>query len=1118
MKKTTCSPGSRLVALVCTLLLLCTLVPFSRARPAAEGYWRQTGRQDFYCPPNQQKTVRQGDYSSVWSTNNTASETSFTSQSKLDGDYWSGGKDYVGGTISSATAEFSPPQTRYGPGETVSVQIRTAVSATGPGKEEGFVVGMQADACIIGSSVSFEEIVAHYCGGSWGDATMKRPDGGSIYPDSTKSQAFLVADTMPEEGQPGEKLCIRYNASAGSFAFSNQNYGTVWEYEWIGNAPVSGETDPESPGDKNPESEDWFDDDAVIDPTDIYTDPLDEPYAEQAISVPALVAVAAAAGAALIGGRLVLKKRRHGAPPPRNHPDSPAEESPAEQLSSSYELRVQKEFGDTITPGESLFVFARMVEITPDGLERSAPDLSRKIRIYGNGYLQAEQEAMNGEFQSARVTAPPLEDCPEQAELIFDFAGVYRVHMQFKIGHPYITFPDRESLTAVAGDGCDYQFPFLLEDFTALPEHIDFVCDDPGLSVTAEQVDGWLYTAHIRNHTQPMENKISWTETRLRVEIRAVTRGLTVSRAFHISLYPEGLSIKGSKRDNMLLVPCREDKDAGPMDYRIKPTGFIVVLAVKEIRPDGSMEVSLPPVDRIGLELGRLTAQDTFAANMLKTYPWHVDYSNLHNGWCCICPEKHLPAYYTHEDIMRLNPIHYQATGRLSCSWHNQTYSMELPITFLGEVIQPAAAWEEEYQRVVRAIRKYLPEELQAEQLKQLEERKKMMGTLELRFMEKSLIREANRRYVELAAAEEDWIAALDWMIWGAEWAKWAGDIAFSYLATYFTGPMGEAILTPMKDLTVSLLAELIGAGCFKFDCNLPDAVQSAFTIVENLLCTYLNLGDNPVRGTIEFRKAGMAIAFFFVMRILSNYHTKYDPNAQTPYSLWDALFDATCDLTTKSMQLLAGAGLSNMLNSQKFQRAMASKAGTWLQKNVYQKMQNVFQESYRSKGKLLDLPFEIRKDLLKRYPQLELRENASLPAEVFNELVSGKNEALQKLWEDWFEQMLVSGWGQNMLDGLLGAGVSYIVPALRAVSGDDKIEPLAVTHKIIRQESDFVCSIPVPNPSTGNTIIVELNLSAALRNGSALFEMMWDLIFWWVPDFGFHEPPSDLPDHPKQR
>ena len=236
------------------------------------------------------------------------------------------------------------------------------------------------------------------------------------------------------------------------------------------------------------------DGDIVIDPGDTYVDASENAGEEQGVSIPTLIGSAVAGGAILIGGKLVLKKKKNKKsrrpkkekrpknPPPRPRAPEPAPEHRPEPEStpepeqkqepeqeqeeeqkpqSTYQMRVHKDFGDTITPGERLPIFARMVEITPDGQEKLAPDLTRKIRIYAKNYLRVDNEMMAGEYKAAYVTAPQTDKFPETAEVIFEFAGIYKVHMKFKIGRMEILF-GQENLTLPACYDGETRLPFVV--------------------------------------------------------------------------------------------------------------------------------------------------------------------------------------------------------------------------------------------------------------------------------------------------------------------------------------------------------------------------------------------------------------------------------------------------------------------------------------------------------------------------------------------------------------------------------------------------------------------------------------------------------------------------------
>ena len=205
------------------------------------------------------------------------------------------------------------------------------------------------------------------------------------------------------------------------------------------------------------------DDDSVPE-TVIYTDASDDKG-----EMPGFVIPAAVAAVVLLGGGTIIrkgKKKRAAKKKQAENQKEPEEDDEDEENEEdvSYEMRVYKEFGDTINVGDDAVVYARMVAIYPDGSEKTDQSLTARINIYPKTYLSLTSKQMAGDYMGAVVSAPMADMIPEEAVIVFDLEGIYRVEMNFKIGDCiFITDPatgaqefyteDRKTGEWVSSDG-----------------------------------------------------------------------------------------------------------------------------------------------------------------------------------------------------------------------------------------------------------------------------------------------------------------------------------------------------------------------------------------------------------------------------------------------------------------------------------------------------------------------------------------------------------------------------------------------------------------------------------------------------------------------------------------
>lgn len=112
---------------------------------------------------------------------------------------------------------------------------------------------------------------------------------------------------------------------------------------------------------------------------------------------------------------------------------------------SVYKMYVNKDFGNVIKKGSPpCWVYARIVEITPKGVERDRPDLTKLIVPFsGDGMLTVENGGMtsNG-YLAARVSAPK-DTNGSTGRVSFQFqgpGGLYTEHVIFSLTEARINF------------------------------------------------------------------------------------------------------------------------------------------------------------------------------------------------------------------------------------------------------------------------------------------------------------------------------------------------------------------------------------------------------------------------------------------------------------------------------------------------------------------------------------------------------------------------------------------------------------------------------------------------------------------------------------------------------
>lgn len=217
---------------------------------------------------------------------------------------------------------------------------------------------------------------------------------------------YNIGDTFTvSKGSTGEKIITEIKSSEGD--------KVILEL-MIGEDIIGGEDDDPGTG------------------TVIHTDASDDKGEMPGFVVPAAVALVV-----LLGGGAIIKKgkKKKAAKKDQTENQKGSEEDEDENEEEvSYEMRVYKEFGDTIGVGDDAALYARMVAIYPDGSEKTDPSLTARINIYPKTYLSLTSKQMAGDYMGAVVSAPMADTIPEEAVIVFDLEGIYKVEMNFKIG------------------------------------------------------------------------------------------------------------------------------------------------------------------------------------------------------------------------------------------------------------------------------------------------------------------------------------------------------------------------------------------------------------------------------------------------------------------------------------------------------------------------------------------------------------------------------------------------------------------------------------------------------------------------------------------------------------
>lgn len=613
--------------------------------------------------------------------------------------------------------------------------------------------------------------------------------------------------------------------------------------------------------------------------------------------------------------------------------DGQAKENEEEEEKSTYKMYVYKEFGNKIEFDKpAVTVYARMAEIK-NGVEIERSDLTQRIDIYSKtACLKVSGQTAAGNYLGALVCAEGnvgVEN-PKEGVISFRFSGEggsFQNNMRFMLtGEPYLSFPERgdyliPTVNMLFGDNERYSFPVELIDFVTPVNQVTFEQPD-GLDVEieAEKITDLKYKIHLINASMGIDSKIFKTEN-YDITIKAENETQVGKGTFRVVLQPEGLSIRdlGNQFDSngVFKVSCYPDADVADGE-NVLPTRFAISLAVGETDGEGKRKVKIIPYQQFRPVFAELNGTNQETNTLVSRYPIEINaVDGGKNGIYRFEPKQSLPEPDS-SDLNVLLPI--------SADYQGENYAIELKIHLIGERLDPMKGWDEEYAILQKRVARYgLSQDLAIRIRKLCQNR----STSELRLINKMILNESALYYTKEAKEYNDIAERLQTIESKLELLKWFGDQAFSILMTMYAGPVGDAIISPAKEIVVALIGEA-GTQIFMGETidfeklNISNNIAAAF---ENLI---LNMVNEP---NISLKKVGTVIAGFAVFNLSKHYVLDLDANGNRDF--YKAVTSAFGDLTVATVKIAAGKYFEKLAGDKNFTKKLDSYGGNWLRKNL---------------------------------------------------------------------------------------------------------------------------------------------------------------------------------------
>jgi hypothetical protein len=341
--------------------------------------------------------------------------------------------------------------------------------------------------------------------------------------------------------------------------------------------------------------------------------------------VPAVVIGGLAVGLLALRGRKNKKKDNKEDNKENNKEKEDDEEG------ACYEMRISKDFGDTLTPGqEKAGVYARIVRITADGKESTDETLTSAISITGDNYLKVSGQGRSKEYMAAWVEAPEKEVVPDEAVVCFRLAGggaSFTNRMHFKIARSGIIF-FQENITLPACSDEEWRLPFYVQGASAdAVVEICGSCQD-GYDVKVEPGDKeGFYYAVIKEKSKDKKEPGTWEEYFLGVRVKSGSSEFSDS----ISLYRFHMGLRFSPHDTL---PCYLETDAAGrtevaktiaqlvyFDWDPEMNDIVTVFPVpKEFKITAAGETEQGYLEKLGITC-EATSVTTDNGRQLQIYP-----------------------------------------------------------------------------------------------------------------------------------------------------------------------------------------------------------------------------------------------------------------------------------------------------------------------------------------------------------------------------------------------------------------------------------------------------------------------------------------------------------------
>lgn len=447
-----------------------------------------------------------------------------------------------------------------------------------------------------------------------------------------------------------------------------------------------------------------------------------------------------------------------------------------EKKKSRYQMRFKKDFGDNIIAGgKPVPVYARIVEITPEGNEIDRPDLSSML-TFNSSDFEISGVITSGGYQQAMISAP--KQAKNSGVLSISFSsdeGSFTNNITFRItGEPYIEYSGHKGtnqMYILGGSGRKFTMDCKAVDFPQ-PPIISVKGSYTEFSVEIEPLGENNYRIFVTDNSQKPEN-IEQLKKGFDVELSAVCEDETYTSSFTVIQCFEGMAadfwgktkeIRGYKDENNEMAKTLIGFSLGIWN---ESEGILDEIAPQDVEIHFEDELDIYKI--IGMKIS-LDENSTL---------------------------KHITTFVFQAETPY--PSLTSVKGTLTAT--SKEYSYKSDMTLIPDIQQYSENFEKEFEACKKVIEVFMPPEYRKSKLESLALNRYLLGVEDLKIYRREIWDFAHDCIIKERDSYLNEALWWDRAITAAEVLSFIGDIAFDLALAPIGGPITGFLAGQVKSM-----------------------------------------------------------------------------------------------------------------------------------------------------------------------------------------------------------------------------------------------------------------------------------------------------------------------------